>query len=136
MVATDEEMVARIVAISPALVSIDSPLSMPFGRVRVEDDDPGRLEFGIMRRCERELKRRGINVYPCLLPSMQSLTRRGMRLASRLRRLGLPVIESYPGAAQDIMRHPSQRGWRGISQNRVGTVRRHRRFLDQVGSPR
>ena len=67
---------------------------------------PGRSEFGIMRRCERELKRRGINVYPCLLPSMQSLTRRGMRLASRLRRLGFPVIESYPGAAQDIMGIP------------------------------
>ncbi len=106
MVATDEEMIARIVAISPALVSIDSPLSIPFGRVRVEDDDSGRLEFGIMRRCERELKRRGINVYPCLLPSMQALTRRGMRLATRLRRLGIPVIESYPGAAQDIIGIP------------------------------
>jgi uncharacterized protein YprB with RNaseH-like and TPR domain/predicted nuclease with RNAse H fold/dephospho-CoA kinase len=106
MVATDEEMIARIIAISPSLVSIDSPLSLPLGRIRVEDDDPGRLEFGIMRRCERELKRRGINVYPCLLPSMQALTRRGMRLAARLRCLGVPVIESYPGAAQDIMGIP------------------------------
>ena len=106
MVATDEEMMTRISAISPSLVSINSPLSMPFGRIRVEDDDPGRSEFGIMRRCERELKRRGINVYPCLLPSMQALTRRGMRLAARLRRLGIPVIESYPGAAQDIMGIP------------------------------
>jgi uncharacterized protein YprB with RNaseH-like and TPR domain/predicted nuclease with RNAse H fold/dephospho-CoA kinase len=106
MVATDEEMIARVTAISPVLVSIDSPLSMPFGRIRVEDDDRGRSEFGIMRRCERELKRRGINVYPCLLPSMQGLTRRGMQLAARLRRLGVPVIESYPGAAQDIMGIP------------------------------
>lgn len=106
MIATDDEMIARVVAASPSLVSIDSPLSMPFGRIRVEDDDPGRLEFGIMRRCERELKRRGINVYPCLLPSMQGLTRRGMRLAARLRRLGVPVVESYPGAAQDIMGIP------------------------------
>ena len=106
MMATDEEMVSRIVAISPSLVSIDLPLSVPFGRIRVEDDDPGRLEFGIMRQCERELKRRGINVYPCLLPSMQGLTRRGMQLAARLRRLGIPVIESYPGAAQDIMGIP------------------------------
>ena len=106
MVATDEEMIARIVAISPSLVSIDSPLSIPFGRIRAEDDDPSRSEFGIMRRCELELKRRGINVYPCLLPSMQGLTRRGMRLAGQLRRLGIPVIESYPGAAQDIMGIP------------------------------
>jgi predicted nuclease with RNAse H fold/dephospho-CoA kinase len=106
MLNTDDEMIARITALSPAVVSIDSPLSIPFGRTCTEDDDPARAEFGIMRRCERELKRRGINVYPCLLPSMQGLTRRGMRLAGRLRSLGVPVIESYPGAAQDIMGIP------------------------------
>jgi predicted nuclease with RNAse H fold/dephospho-CoA kinase len=106
MVKTDDEMIARIVAVSPAVVSIDSPLSIPFGRAHVGDDDPARQEFGIMRRCERQLKRRGINVYPCLLPSMQALTKRGRRLAARLRRLGIPVIESYPGAAQDIMGIP------------------------------
>ncbi len=106
MVATDEEMVARIGAVAPTVVSIDAPLSMPFGRIRVEDDDPGRMQFGIMRRCERELKRRGINVYPSLLPSMQALTKRGIGLAARLRRLGIPVIESYPGAAQDIIGIP------------------------------
>jgi uncharacterized protein YprB with RNaseH-like and TPR domain/predicted nuclease with RNAse H fold/dephospho-CoA kinase len=106
VVASDDEIVARTMAANPALVSIDSPLSIPFGRIRVEDDDPGREKFGIMRRCERELKRRGINVYPCLLPSMQGLTRRGMRLAARFRLAGIPVIESYPGAAQDIMGIP------------------------------
>jgi len=106
MVASDDEIVARTAAAKPAVVSIDSPLSIPFGRIRVEDDDPGREQFGIMRRCERELKRRGINVYPCLLPSMQGLTRRGMRLANRFRSAGIPVIESYPGAAQDIMGIP------------------------------
>ena len=59
-----------------------------------------------MRECERELKRRGVNVYPCLIPSMQKLTARGIRLARSLRERGIPVIESYPGAAQDIMRIP------------------------------
>ena len=105
-VSSDEEIFLRGIAERPALVSINSPLSMPSGRIRVEDDDPGREKFGIMRRCERELKRRGINVYPCLLPSMQGLTRRGMRLAERFRSVGIPVIESYPGAAQDIMGIP------------------------------
>jgi uncharacterized protein YprB with RNaseH-like and TPR domain/predicted nuclease with RNAse H fold/dephospho-CoA kinase len=106
MLASDDEIVASTVAAGAAIVSIDSPLSLPSGRIRVEDDDPGREQFGIMRRCERELKRRGINVYPCLLPSMQGLTRRGMRLAARFRSAGIPVIESYPGAAQDIMGIP------------------------------
>ncbi|UPK27023.1 ribonuclease H-like domain-containing protein [Bradyrhizobium sp. 195] len=103
---SDAEMVSRILAERPALVSIDSPLSLPEGRISVGDDDPGRAEFGIMRRCERELKRRGINVYPALLPSMQRLTERGMRLAEIIRKHGIPVIESYPGAAQDIMGIP------------------------------
>ena len=53
-----------------------------------------------MRESERELKRRGVNVYPCLIRSMQRLTARGIRLAGTLRERGLPVIESYPGAAQ------------------------------------
>lgn len=103
---SDDEMIDAITNWRPHLVSIDSPLSLPRGRRHVGDDDPTRDEFGIMRQCERTLKRRGINVYPCLLPSMQRLTARGIRLASALRRLGVPVIESYPGAAQDIMNIP------------------------------
>lgn len=102
----DDEILARIRADRPVLVSIDSPLCMPRGRTSVFDDDPMRAQHGIMRQCERTLKRRGINVYPCLLPSMQRLTARGMSLAACLRSEGVPVIESYPGAAQDIIGLP------------------------------
>ena len=109
MVKTDAEMLEAIASIRPHMVSIDSPLSLPHGRIRVDDDDPGRKEYGIMRECERTLKRRGINVYPCLIPSMQRLTDRGMRLAAQIRTMGIPVIESYPGAAQDIMDIPRKR---------------------------
>ncbi len=103
---TDEDLLSRTIDAAPDLVSIDSPLCLPAGRIVVEDSDPGRDQFGIMRQCERELKRRGVNVYPSLLPSMQKLTARGIRLAGILRKRGIPVIESYPGAAQDIMRIP------------------------------
>ncbi|USU11440.1 DUF429 domain-containing protein [Sphingomonadaceae bacterium OTU29THOMA1] len=103
--ATDDEIVAHVLAAEPDLVSIDSPLCLPVGRTSAFDDDPER-RFGIMRVCERILKRRGINVYPCLLPSMQRLTARGIALAARFRGHGLPVIECYPGAAQDIMGIP------------------------------
>src|SRR5207253_3132536 len=65
MIGSDDEIIAGVLGTAPALVSMDSPLSIPLGRVRVEDDDPTRSEFGIMRWCERELKRRGVNVYPC-----------------------------------------------------------------------
>ncbi|OJY60554.1 MAG: hypothetical protein BGP16_05745 [Sphingobium sp. 66-54] len=105
-ISRDDDLVERTMAASPDLVSIDSPLCLPFGRQTVFDDDPTRDKFGIMRFCERELKRRGVNVYPSLLPSMQKLTARGIKLAGIFRSHGLPVIESYPGAAQDVMRIP------------------------------
>jgi len=109
MVASDDELITLTCGAGADLVSVDSPLSLPRGRTDVADSDPGRAEFGITRECERLLRRRGINVYPCLLPSMQRLTARGMRLAARFRSLGIPVIESYPGAAQDIMGIPRKR---------------------------
>ena len=118
LVDTDDAMVAAIARAKPHLVSIDSPLSLPAGRQRVDDDDPTRERYGIMRQCERTLKRRGINVYPSLIPSMQRLTARGIRLAARLRSLGVPVIESYPGAAQDIMNIP--RKGAGVDHLRKG----------------
>ena len=108
-IASDADIIKATLDAKPTLVSIDSPLSLPKGRVSVSDDDPGRQEYGITRHCERALKKRGINVYPCLIQSMQGLTARGMRLAVQLRSLGVPVIESYPGAAQDIMKIPRKR---------------------------
>jgi uncharacterized protein YprB with RNaseH-like and TPR domain/predicted nuclease with RNAse H fold/dephospho-CoA kinase len=108
-IATDHELLEATLAVRPHLVSIDSPLSLPRGRVRASDDDPGRGQYGITRECERVLKKRGVNVYPCLIQSMQALTERGTRLTDQLRHLGVPVIESYPGAAQDILRIPRKR---------------------------
>jgi uncharacterized protein YprB with RNaseH-like and TPR domain/predicted nuclease with RNAse H fold/dephospho-CoA kinase len=106
---TDEELVRETAATKPHLVSIDSPLSLPRGRKKVSNDDPGRVKYGIMRECERTLKKRGVNVYPSLIDSMQNLTARGIRLAKRFRKMGIPVIESYPGAAQDIIGIPRKR---------------------------
>jgi predicted nuclease with RNAse H fold/dephospho-CoA kinase len=105
-VKTDEEMIRLAIEAGADLISIDSPLSIPKGRMSFFDDSPCRAEFGIMRECERILHRRGIKSYPCLIQSMQKLTQRGMLLAEKFRKIGIPVIESYPGAAQDIMSIP------------------------------
>jgi predicted nuclease with RNAse H fold len=40
---------------------------------------------------------------------MQMLTRRGIKLAAALRNAGCKVIESYPGAAQDILGIPRKK---------------------------
>lgn len=105
-VKTDDEMIRLAVEAKANIISIDSPLSVPKGRTSFFDDDPHRDEFGITRECERILKKRGISSYPCLIQCMQKLTQRGMLLAQKFRNLGIPVIESYPGAAQDIMSIP------------------------------
>lgn len=102
---TDGDLFRETLACEPDIVSIDAPLTLPEGRCCVRDNCSCRSK-GIVRECERILWRRGVKVYPSLLPSMQRLTERGIRLTTRLRDLGVTVIESYPGAAQDIMRIP------------------------------
>lgn len=108
LLSEDEEIAGEVLRYRPDVVSIDSPLGLPKGRCCTKDSCKCRVH-GIHRECERILWRRGVRVYPCLLPSMQGLTSRGIRLAHRLRKEGLAVIESYPGAAQDIMRIPRKR---------------------------
>lgn len=98
---TDEELIAATIEAKPDLVSIDSPLSLPEGW-----DGGNNPDVPIYRKCELALKRMGISVFWCMLPTMQGLTTRGIRLASRFRNAGLRVIESYPGAAQDILNIP------------------------------
>ncbi len=128
---TDRELIAETIASRPHLVSIDSPLSLPKGRRSVRDSDPGRAKYGIMRQCERTLKKRGVNVYPSLIPSMQKLTARGIRLAKALRALGVPVIESYPGAAQDIMGIPRKRAGLDLLKRGLGEFGIRGEFLER-----
>ena len=102
---SDRELVEATLAARPDVVSIDSPLSVPPGTEIGENGQIVRYQRA-HRDSELELRRRGVHLYWCLIPSMQALTLRGMRLAEVLRSYGLPVIESYPGGAQDILGLP------------------------------
>ena len=99
---TDEELIEESLKYNPRIVSIDSPLSYPAGRDCTDPSCECR-KYGITRYCERLLSSFGIGVYPCLIPSMEKLTSRGISLAKKFRDLGIEVIESYPGVAQDIL---------------------------------
>jgi len=102
---TDDEIINAVLESDPDLVSIDSPLTLPEGRCCVEESCEC-SEYGIMRECERLLKKRGVNAYPCLIDSMRNLTARGRRLSRTLSDHGYETIESYPGAAQDVLNIP------------------------------
>jgi predicted nuclease with RNAse H fold len=108
LASSDEDIIRIVEENGGGLISIDSSLSLPAGRCCVHDSCECR-KFGIMRECERILRKRGIRVYPTLIKSMQNLTVRGMGLARRFRKAGYIVIESYPGAAQDILQFPRKK---------------------------
>jgi histidinol phosphatase-like PHP family hydrolase/predicted nuclease with RNAse H fold/dephospho-CoA kinase len=96
---SDEEILVYIENHRPAIVSIDSPLGLPGGG---ESINPS---AGIVRVAEQELASIGIPAYPALIDSMRNLTLRGIRIKRAIEQLPdkPTVIESYPGAAQDIL---------------------------------
>lgn len=96
---SDDEILNYVRERHPSIVSIDSPLGLPGGKDSIDPD------AGIMRVAEYDLASIGIPAYPSLIDSMQNLTLRGIRLRRAIESLpNAPrVIESYPGAAQDIL---------------------------------
>jgi histidinol phosphatase-like PHP family hydrolase/predicted nuclease with RNAse H fold/dephospho-CoA kinase len=102
MLYCDDDLIQASLKYKPKIVSIDSPLSYPEGRCCTKETCACKKK-GITRYCERLLSAFGIGVYPCLIPSMVNLTTRGMQLAQKFRDLGIEVIESYPGVAQDVL---------------------------------
>jgi len=93
--------VRTVIDAAPAIVAIDAPLALPRGRTSLEVPGPPHL-----RACDRELLALGIRFFPLTLGPMRQLTARGIALASRLRDRGIPVIEAYPGGAQDVLGLP------------------------------
>lgn len=88
----DKEIIEKIKEIKPEIIAIDAPLSLP--------------KKGLMRKIEKELRKKGIRIFPPLLPSMKKLTERGIKIKNILRRNNFRVIETYPGAVKDILRIP------------------------------
>ena len=102
------DIIHETIMCGPDLVSIDAPLTLPAGRCCFSDACECH-RYGISRLCERMLRERGVGVYWGLLPSMQALTKRGIAVAQAFKQEGIPVIESFPGAAQDILHIPRKR---------------------------
>jgi hypothetical protein len=63
----------------------------------------------------------GIKFFPLTLGPMRKLTMRGIRLKKALENLGFKVIESYPGAAQDLMGLPRKKS---LEKLKVGLIQR------------
>jgi len=106
---TDQEILQSTVKARPDVVSIDAPLFLPKGRESLEVKGPPHF-----RECDKELLRMHIKFFPISLGPMRMLTARGMRLRSVLETQGFEVIESFPGAIQDLLKMPRKQ--KGLSQ--------------------
>jgi predicted nuclease with RNAse H fold len=98
---TDAEIISETVSVSPAVVSIDAPLSLPRGRPSLSRRGPPHF-----RACDLELRRMKIRFFPITLGPMRKLTARGIKMKKVFEAKGLKVIESYPGSIQDILGMP------------------------------
>lgn len=98
---TDDEIIHETVKCKPDVVAIDAPLALPRGRESLSKRSNVHL-----RECDKELIRMGIKFFPLTIGPMRKLTERGIRLRVELERKDIMVIETYPGAAQDILRIP------------------------------
>jgi uncharacterized protein len=113
LVYDDDELLRFIGQLGPTHIGIDAPLFLPIGRCCLRDDCtcPRDIHF---RECDLELRRRGIRFFPITLGPMRQLTGRGMKLRGLLAAQGHTVLETYPGAAQDLWRIPRQKDVRGL----------------------
>lgn len=121
---TDDEILERTIAAVPSVVSIDAPLFLPLGRKRIEDRGPPHF-----RECDKELLRMHIRFFPISLGPMRMLTSRGIRLRGSLEARGFEVVESYPGAVQDLLNMPRKQA--GLSL----LARALRRYGVDLGKP-
>lgn len=111
---TDKEIVEFVRESRTRHVAIDAPLALPRGRHCLEEHCRGRTHF---RVCDRVLMRMGIKFFPITIGPMRALTGRGIWLKRELERRRLQVVETYPGAAQDLLGMPrKQHGLRELQQ--------------------
>ncbi len=98
---SDKDVLDAIKGEKPRLVAIDAPLSLPPGRTSIHQKNGEHF-----RPCDLDLRKRKIPFFPITLGPMRLLTERGIRLKGEIERMGFPIIEIYPGGAQDIWKIP------------------------------
>jgi len=112
----DEEIISETLKAKPEIISIDAPLSLPFGRKSLSQKGPPHL-----RECDKELLKMKIKFFPITLGPMRKLTKRGIKLKKIFESKGLKVIESFPGAAQDILNMPRKQA--GLEKLRKALIK-------------
>ncbi len=117
---SDEEIIREIEKVQPEIISIDAPLALPKGRDCLKNTCKC-SRFGHFRKCDLELRKMGIRLFPPTLGPMRKLTMRGIRLKKHFEKEGYKVIESFPGSIQDVLKIPRKNA--GLEKLRRGLIK-------------
>ena len=110
---SDEEIISEVLLTGSEVVAIDAPLSLPVGRCCLEDTCSCRNK-NHFRFCDLELRKMSIKFFPITIGPMRLLTKRGIGLKKTLEDQGIKILETYPGAAQDLWKIPRKRDLKGL----------------------
>ncbi len=114
---SDMEVLDAVKKTKSTVAAIDAPLALPRGRHCLQEHCRGRAHF---RSCDRVLMRMRIKFFPITIGPMRELTARGMKLRTRLERYHMQVVETFPGAAQDLLGIPrKQHGLEALQKDLV-----------------
>jgi hypothetical protein len=111
---SNKQIIDMVEQVSPKVVSIDAPLALPRDRPSLSAKYKNRSH---LRECDKALLKMGIRFFPITLGPMRKLTQRGIKLRKILEAKGFKVIESFPGASQDLLGMPrKQKGLEKLRQ--------------------
>lgn len=98
---TNKEILEMVEKERPEIVAIDAPLSLPYGRKKIEEKNDKHF-----RECDIMLRERGIKFFPITIGPMRMLTKRGMELKKKIAKIDkkTKTIEVFPGATYDVCR--------------------------------
>ncbi|MCI0474224.1 MAG: DUF429 domain-containing protein, partial [Ignavibacteria bacterium] len=97
----DDEIIDFVRNSGAKIIAIDAPLSLPPGRKTLEDNNGVHL-----RECDKELIKRKIKFFPITIGPMRMLTKRGISLKKKFKKMGFESVEIFPGASQDVLGIP------------------------------
>ena len=99
---TDKEILENTVRNHPALIAIDSPLSLP-------------KKGGFFRKTDKEMIRKGYRVLPPNFPAMKKLTLRAIRLNRLIEENTYKAIEVHPTSTRKALQMPLK-DWKTIQE--------------------
>jgi len=99
---SDKEIVSKIIEYKLTLLAVDAPLSLPKNKK-------------FTRKADREMQKRGYQVFPPRFRTMEKLTVRAIKLTQKVRSEELSVIEVHPASTRKALRMPTKE-WSKIQE--------------------